>query len=87
MYINPNTGKINIAKKIQGQDGVYTMSNNPNEIMSVGIMRSLLLGEWDKFKADDVTSAIAKTNGEYKKAILKKYTRIISPIFIIPMKR
>lgn len=76
LYINPNTGKINIAKKIQGQDGVYTMSNNPNEIMSVGIMRSLLLGEWDKFKADDVTSAIAKTNGEYKKAILKKYTSL-----------
>lgn len=76
LYINPNTGKISIAKKTQGADGVFTMSDNPNEVMSVGVMKSLLLGEWNRFNAEDATTAIAKTNGAYKTAIMKQNSNI-----------
>ena len=76
LYINPNTGKISIAKKTQNAQGVYTMSDNPNEVTSVGVMQSLLLGEWNKFKADDITTSIAKTNGAYKKALMERYKSI-----------
>jgi hypothetical protein len=76
LWINPNTGKISVAMKSQGADGVYTMSENPNEVTSVDALKGLLVGKWDKFKADDVTTQIAKANGAYKKALMEKYKNI-----------
>lgn len=67
LWINPTTGKVNVAmkdlQKINGQD-VYVMAENPNNMTSIDAINGLILGKWDKYKPDDVTTAIAEANGK-----------------------
>jgi hypothetical protein len=66
-WINPTTGKVSVAmkdlQKINGQD-VYVMAENPNNMTSIDAINGLILGKWDKYKPDAVTTAIAAANGK-----------------------
>lgn len=66
LWINPTTGKVSVAmkdlQKVNGQD-VYVMAENPNNMTSIDAINGLILGKWDKYKPDAVTTAIAEANG------------------------
>ena len=60
-YIDPNTGKVSVGKKIQKTmpDGtiVYQMSDNPNDFASINSLRNRLKNQYDRF---DVDAALKK---------------------------
>jgi hypothetical protein len=67
LWINPTTGKVSVAMKdlqeVNGQD-VYVMAENPNNMTSIDAINGLILGKWDKYKPDAVTTALADANGK-----------------------
>lgn len=67
LWINPTTGKVSVAmkdlQKVNGQD-VYVMAENPNNMTSIDAINGLILGKWDKYKPDAVTTALADANGK-----------------------
>jgi murein DD-endopeptidase MepM/ murein hydrolase activator NlpD len=67
LWINPTTGKVSVAmkelQKVNGQD-VYVMAENPNNMTSIDAINGLILGKWDRYNADAVTTAIAAANGK-----------------------
>lgn len=67
LWINPTTGKVSVAmkdlQKVNGKD-VYVMAENPNNMTSIDAINGLILGKWDKYNADAVTTAIAEANGK-----------------------
>lgn len=73
LWINPTTGKVSVAmkdlQKINGKD-VYVMAENPNNMTSIDAINGLILGKWDKYKPDAVTTAIAAANGKQINSIM-----------------
>ncbi len=74
VYIDPSTGRVNIAMKekkvIDGKE-VYVMTSNPNEISTVSSLRNQLKGKYDKFNVDQSTDAYVNSLGKEIEAIRK----------------
>jgi hypothetical protein len=74
LYINPATGSVSVGmRELQNVDGkdVYVMAQHPDKMTSVNTLNGLLLGTWDKYNADKVTTAIADANGKQIDALTK----------------
>jgi len=49
LYINPTDGKVNVAYKERGADGVYRMSSNPSKFTDINSLRNRIKGQFDKY--------------------------------------
>lgn len=67
LYINPTTFEVNIALKEQDDNGVYTMSHNPNKFTSVNALRNRIKARYDKFDSNAfLTSRVAMLGDEIR---------------------
>ena len=48
-FIDPTTYKVSIGKMVKNIEGVYEMSSNPNDFMTVNELRNRLQGQFDKY--------------------------------------
>ena len=49
LYINPTDGKVSVAYKEKGEDGVYRMSANPSKFTDINSLRNRIKGQFDKY--------------------------------------
>jgi len=49
LYINPTDGKVSVAYKDKGADGVYRMSSNPSKFTDINSLRNRIKGQFDKY--------------------------------------
>lgn len=60
IYINPQDGEVNVAKK-ELVDGVYRMSDNPSEFLNASEMLQAATSKYNRFKALEEAEALAKS--------------------------
>jgi hypothetical protein len=78
LYINPTDGTISVAKMVRGEDGVMTMSSNPNDFTTVNALRNRIKGTFDRFDvATNVGTYVASLGEEINTitSIKNKYER------------
>ena len=63
-YINPETGVVSISK-IVDKDGIRTMSEDPNDFMTVNQLRNRQKTKYDNFKVGATMEAEADRLGSY----------------------
>ena len=68
--INPTNFKVSIAKMMKNKDGVYEMSKDPNDFMTVNELRNRLQGKFDKFDLKGETQAAVSTLGDMEEVIV-----------------
>jgi len=49
LYINPTDGKVSVAYKEKGEDGVYRMSADPSKFTDINSLRNRIKGQFDKY--------------------------------------
>jgi hypothetical protein len=60
IYINPQDGEVNVAKK-ELVDGVYRMSDNPSEFLNASEMLQAATSKYNRFKALEEAEVLAKS--------------------------
>jgi hypothetical protein len=71
LYINPNNFQVNVAMKEQDRNGVYVMSDSPNEFTTVNALRNRIKSRFDKYNADEyLTKQVALLGTEIKDTII-----------------
>ncbi len=60
IYINPQDGEVNVAKK-ELVDGVYRMSENPSEFLNASEMLQAATSKYNRFKALEEAEVLAKS--------------------------
>lgn len=60
IYINPNDGEVNVAKK-DLVDGVYRMSDNPDEFLNASELMQAATAKFQRFKAKEEAAALAES--------------------------
>ena len=53
IYVNPLDGRVSLGKKVAGKDGIMTVSENPNDFMTISSLknrlnRDILKYDWSK---------------------------------------
>ena len=83
-FIDPNTGRVSVAKKIksEGPDGtqIYTISSNPDDFIAVSELKNLINVKYDKFKVTENLKPEVDKLGEYVKVKMKDGVRTLSDI-------
>jgi hypothetical protein len=71
LYINPNNFQVNVAMKEQDRNGVYVMSDSPNEFTTVNALRNRIKSRYDKYNVDEyLTKQVALLGTEIKDTII-----------------
>ena len=60
VYINPKDGEVNVAKK-NLVDGVYQMSDNPDEFLNASELMQAATSKYTRFKAKEEAAALAES--------------------------
>lgn len=60
IYINPNDGEVNVAKK-DLVDGVYRMSDNPDEFLNASELMQAATAKFETFKAKEEAAVLAES--------------------------
>lgn len=63
LYINPIDGKVSVAYKEKGEDGVYKMSSNPNKFTDINSLRNRIKGQFDRYDVDANIESFVKGLG------------------------
>lgn len=63
LYINPTDGKVSVAYKEKGEDGVYRMSQNPNNFTDINSLRNRIKGQFDRYDVDANMESFVKGLG------------------------
>lgn len=70
LYINPTTFAVSVAK-IKDENGVRTMSNNPNDFTTINELRNYIKSKYDYFDSDSyLTKQVAMLGTEVKASII-----------------
>jgi hypothetical protein len=64
LYINPTDGKVNVAYKEKGEDGVYKMNPNPNKFTEINALRNRIKGQFDRYDVDGYLDGFVKGLGK-----------------------
>ena len=70
LYINPTDGKVSVAYKELGADGVYRMSANPNRFAEVNALRNRIKGKFDKYDVNTNMETYVKGLGKELNALV-----------------
>lgn len=71
LYINPTDGKVSVAYKELGPDGVYRMSSNPNKFTDINALRNRIKGTYDKYNVDANMETYVKGLGKELNSLVK----------------
>jgi hypothetical protein len=70
LYINPTTFAVNVAK-IKRENGVETMSDNPNDFTTINELRNYVKAKYDYFDSDTyLTKQVGMLGTEIKASII-----------------
>jgi hypothetical protein len=70
LYINPTTFAVSVAK-IKDENGVRTMSNNPNDFTTINDLRNYIKSKYDYFDSDSyLTKQVGMLGTEIKDSII-----------------
>jgi hypothetical protein len=70
LYINPTTFAVSVAK-IKDENGVRTMSNNPNDFTTINELRNYIKSKYDYFDSDTyLTKQVAMLGTSIKDSII-----------------
>jgi hypothetical protein len=84
LYINPTDGKVSVAYKEKGEDGVYRMTANPNKFTDINSLRNRIKGQFDKYDVNtnmesfvaglglEINSFVEAKNGLYATGTIRE---------------
>ena len=83
-YIDPNTGRVSLAKKIETTqpDGtvIYEISKNPNDFKSVNELRNIINVKYNRFKVAENLQPEVDSLGEYVKVQMKDGVKTLEDV-------
>lgn len=69
LYINPTNYQISVGKMQKGSDGVYKMSENPNDFFTVNELRNRMKDKFDYFDYDKSLNQWVGSLGKYSEVV------------------
>jgi len=80
LYINPTDFKVNVGKKVKGQDGVMKLSSNPNDFSTLDTIKNMMDIRIDKYdvlgQTKAATDVLAKKTEVVMRDGVKTFTSI-----------
>lgn len=71
VVIDPKNYRSSLAKKVKNKDGVYVVSKNPDDVMSINHVRGHLKSVNKKFDLDGAADKAADNLGTHVKAVMR----------------
>lgn len=71
LYINPTNYQVSVGKMYKGSDGVYKMSENPNDFFTVNELRNRMKDKFDYFDYDKSLNQWVGSLGKYSEVVDK----------------
>lgn len=69
LYINPTNYQVSVGKMYKGSDGVYKMSENPNDFFTVNELRNRMKDKFDYFDYDKSLNQWVGSLGKYSEVV------------------
>lgn len=72
LYINPTNYEVSVAKKSKDANGVYVMSDNPNDFVTINDMRNRIKSKFDYFNYNTPVDQLVNGLGEMSTVVKQK---------------